>query len=58
MPTRMRAGTVRATLHRPIVLISDDVKPSWSSMVVANGAKANQTTKVRKKANQVRWRTR
>ena len=58
MPTKIRAGTVSATLHRPIVLISESVRPSWSLMVVANGAKSNQTTKLRKKANQVRCRMR
>ena len=58
MPMKTRAGTVSATLQRPIVFFCASVRASCSAMVLANGAKLNQTTKLRKKANHVRWRMR
>ena len=58
MPTTSRAGTVRARLQSPSVTSWPLLRWNCLPIVVANGAKLNHTTKVRKNANQVRWSTR
>ena len=35
---KMRAGIVSATLHNAIVFCSASDRPSWSAIVLANGA--------------------
>ena len=52
----MFGGIVSATLRIKIVLISSSVRCSVSLMSNINGAWLNQTTKVRKNANQVKCR--
>ena len=54
MPTRMRAGMVRATLRISRALICWSLRPSVSRIMPSSGAMLNQTKKLRKKANQVR----
>ncbi len=38
MPMKMRAGIVSATLQSAIVFSSASDRPSWSAIVLANGA--------------------
>src|SRR5690349_17183523 len=54
----MREGTVSARLQSPRVTSWPLLSPNCLPIVEANGAKLNHTTKERKKANHVRWRTR
>ncbi len=56
MPTTMRAGTVSATLQMAMVRICGSLRPRSALMAVAKGAKLNQTTNDKKKANHVRCR--
>src|SRR4028119_2404257 len=58
MPTIIRAGIVSATLRAARVRICASDSPISAFTAVAKGAKLNQITKVRKKANQVKCKMR